>query len=189
MDPDHGDIRFDGRSILGRKPHEVCTLGITRTFQIVKPFAGLNVLENVMVGAFHLTKSPSEARVEALGVLDSLGLSHLSDKVAGSLTVSTRKQMEIARAIATKPKLLLLDEPVGGLNPAEVDEMMSQVKKIRDSGITIFIIEHVMKAVMSVSDRIAVLHHGEKIAEGSPKEISSNRDVITAYLGEEYLAS
>jgi branched-chain amino acid transport system ATP-binding protein len=142
-----------------------------------------------MVGAFRHTKSPSDARSEALRVLDSLGLSHLSGKVAGSLTVSARKQMEIARALATKPELLLLDEPVGGLNPAEVDEMMSQVIKIRDSGITIFIIEHVMKAIMSVSDRIAVLHHGEKIAENSPRDISANRDVITAYLGEEYLAS
>ena len=106
---------------------------------------------------------------------------------AGSLTISDRKHLEIARALATKPKLLLLDEPLGGMNPAEIGGMMEQIQRIRDGGITIFIIEHIMKALMAISDRVAVLHHGRKIAEGAPQEVSKNQEVITAYLGEEYL--
>jgi branched-chain amino acid transport system ATP-binding protein len=187
--PDNGDIIFDNHSILGLKPHDVCKLGITRSFQIVKPFSGLTVLENVMIGAFHLTKNPNIARREALAVLESLQLAHLSEMKAGSLTLSDRKRIEIARALATRPKLLLLDEPMGGMNAAEVESMVGEIQKIRKGGITLVIIEHVMRAVMSISDRIVVLNHGEKIAEGTPKEVSKNRDVITAYLGEEYHVS
>lgn len=189
LQPDNGDILFGGKSILGLKPHDVCELGITRTFQIVKPFAGLTVLENVMVGSFRLTKTPMHARKEALRILDFLELGHLRNVKASSLTIADRRHLEIARAIATKPQLLLLDEPVAGMNPTEVDQMITQIQKVRDSGITILIIEHVMKVVMSISDRIAVIHHGEKITEGTPKEVSGNRSVIAAYLGEEYLVS
>jgi branched-chain amino acid transport system ATP-binding protein len=187
--PDQGDIRFDGGSLIGLKPHDVSKLGVTRTFQLVKPFAGLTVLENVMVGAFHMTKSRGIARKEALRILDFLTLSHLRKMKAGALTISDRKHLEIARALATQPKLLLLDEPMAGMNPTEVELMIGQIQRIREEGTAIFIIEHVMKAIMSISDRIVVLHHGEKIAEGTPKEISTNQDVITAYLGDESLVS
>lgn len=189
LNPDDGEIIFNGRSILGLKPHDICKRGITRTFQIVKPFSDLTVVENVMIGAFHLTKKPNSARKEALKVLDFLKLSHLRGMKASLLTISDRKRLEIARAIAIKPKLLLLDEPMGGMNPTEVENMLGEIKRIHDSGIGLLIIEHVMKAVMSISDRVAVLNHGEKIMEGTPKEVSKNQDVIKAYLGEEYVAS
>jgi len=187
LKPSEGEILFENVSVLRLKPHNVCELGITRTFQLVKPFANMSVLENVMVGSFHLTPDPQTARKEARKILDSLELAHLRNKKAGSLTISDRKHLEIARALATKPKLLLLDEPMGGMNLAEVDGMMEQILKIRDDGISIFIIEHVMKALMAISDRVVVLHHGRKIAEGAPQEISKTQEVITAYLGEEYL--
>jgi branched-chain amino acid transport system ATP-binding protein len=187
--PDQGEIRFDDRSLIGLKPHDVSKMGVTRTFQLVKPFAGLTVLENVMVGAFHMTKVRGIAKKEALRILDFLELGHLRRIKAGALTISDRKHLEIARALATKPKILLLDEPMAGMNPTEVDLMMGQIQRIREEGRAIFIIEHVMKAIMAISDRIVVLHHGEKIAEGTPKEVSTNRDVITAYLGEESLVS
>ncbi len=187
--PDRGQIDFEGHSLLGLKPHEVCRLGITRTFQIVKPFSGLTVLDNVMIGVFHLTKNVTVARKGALETLDFLKLTHLKDKKAGSLTITNRKQLEIARALAIQPKLLLLDEPMGGMNPIEAEDLVAQIKRIRKSGITIIIIEHVMKAVMSLSDQVVVLHHGEKIAEGPPKEVTKNQNVITAYLGEDYLVS
>jgi len=187
LKPDEGEILFEDESVLNLKPHNICKLGITRTFQLVKPFAGMSVLENVMVGSFHLTKDPAVAKKEARKVVDFLELTHLCNKKAGSLTISDRKHLEIARALATRPKLLLLDEPMGGMNPAEIDGMMEQIQKIRDEGTTIFIIEHVMKALMAISDRVAVLHHGRKIAEGAPQEISKKQEVITAYLGEEYL--
>ena len=187
--PDQGRINFDGHSLVGLKPHEVCQLGITRTFQIVKPFSGLTVLENVMIGVFHLTKNVRAARKGAFETLDFLKLTHLKDKKASSLTITNRKQLEIARALAIQPKLLLLDEPMGGMNPIEAENMVAQIKKVRESGITIIIIEHVMKAVMSLSDQVVVLHHGEKIAEGTPQEVTKNQDVITAYLGEDYLVS
>jgi branched-chain amino acid transport system ATP-binding protein len=187
--PDSGDILFEGLALQGLKPHQVCRLGVTRTFQLVKPFAGLTVLENVMVGSFYGTKDLNSARKDALEILDFLALAHLRDIKAGSLTISDRKHLEIARALATRPRLLLLDEPMGGMNPTEVDDMMKQIQKVRDDGITIFIIEHVMKAIMAISDRVAVLHHGRKIAEGIPHEVSRTEEVITAYLGEEYLES
>jgi branched-chain amino acid transport system ATP-binding protein len=187
LKPDEGEILFEDSSVLNLKPHNICELGITRTFQLVKPFAGMSVLENVMVGSFHLTKDPAAAKKEARKVIDYLELTHLRNMKAGSLTISDRKHLEIARALATKPKLLLLDEPMGGMNLAELDGMMEQIQRIRDDGITIFIIEHVMKALMAISDRVAVLHHGRKIAEGAPQEVSKKQEVITAYLGEEYL--
>jgi branched-chain amino acid transport system ATP-binding protein len=189
LQPNKGDILFNGSSVLGLKPHDICELGITRTFQIVKPFAGLTVLENVMVGSFHLTKNSMRARKEAVEILNFLKIDHLRNIKSGTLTIYDRKRLEIARALAVKPKLLLLDEPMAGVSPAEANNMLVQVQKVRDGGISLLIIEHVMKVVMSISDRIVVLNHGQKIAEGSPEEVSTNPDVIAAYLGEEYLAS
>lgn len=183
---DSGTILFKERNVGGLKPHEIFELGVSRTFQVVKPFAGLTVLENVMVGAFSRTKKASESRKMAIEVINYLEITHLLNRKASSLTISDRKYLEIARTLATTPKLLLLDEPMGGLNSTEVDHMMGQISKIRDRGTTIFIIEHVMKAVMAISDRIIVLHHGEKIAEGIPSQISTNQEVITAYLGDRY---
>jgi branched-chain amino acid transport system ATP-binding protein len=189
LQPENGEIIFDGHSLLELKPHAICKLGITRSFQIAKPFSALTVLQSVMVGAFHLTKEADHAKTEALKILDSLRLTHLVDMKTRSLTLSDRKRVEIARAIATQPKLLLLDEAMAGMNLIEVEDMLSDIRKIHENGITLVVIEHVMKAVMSLSGRVIVLNHGEKIAEGTPEEVSNNQDVIKAYLGEEYLVS
>ena len=183
IEPDEGDVQFEGANLLGLRPHEVCMRGLTRTFQLVKPFAGLSVLENAMVGALRLQHNPRQARESAEEYLDLLGLAALKDRKAAALTVANRKRLEIARALATEPKALLLDEPLGGLNSAEVDDMVAQLRRIRDSGITILLIEHVMKAVMSISDHIVVIHHGEKIAEGTPEAVSTDPEVVAAYLG------
>lgn len=189
LQPDSGDIIFNGHSLVGLKPHEICRLGITNSFQLVKTFTSLTVLENIMVGTFCHTKDVNSARKRALEILDFLQLNHLMKIKAGSLTISDRKRVEIGRAIATNPKLLLMDEPMGGMNPIEVHNMLEEIQKIREMGITLVIIEHVMKAVMSISERIVVLNHGEKIAEGKPEEVSKNQMVIKAYLGEEYIVS
>jgi branched-chain amino acid transport system ATP-binding protein len=190
LKPDQGDVRFDGSSLVGLKPHAICGRGISRTFQLVKPFLKLTVLENVMIGAFHVTRDPARAEKVAREVV---GLFEFRDKLqypASSLTLPERKLLEIARTLATRPKLLLLDESMAGLTPAEVDQMIGFLRKVKEeSGVTLFIIEHVMRAIMSVSDRIIVIHHGEKIAEGRPQEVVKNRDVIAAYLGGAYLAS
>jgi len=187
--PDSGEVQFKGETITGLKPpHQVCLKHIGRTFQLVKPFKDMTVLENVMVGAFTRVKEASEARKRALEIIHFLGLSKHSNSLASSLTIADRKRLELARALATKPELLLLDEVVAGLNPKETEEIIGIIRKIRDQGVTIFMIAHVMKAVMTLSDRIVVLHHGEKIAEGRPIEVARDRRVIEAYLGEEYLA-
>jgi len=183
--PDEGEIVFDGSSLLNLKPHVVCRRGISRTFQIVKSFGDLTVLENVMVGTFLYTRDSAKARSEALKILEFLELTQLKNVKADSLTISSRKQLEIARALGTKPKLLLLDEPIGGMNPSEVDGMIEQLQKIRNSGVTLLIIEHVMKAIMGISDSITVINQGKKIAEGTPKEVSMNQAVIGVYLGED----
>ncbi|VBB38587.1 ABC-type branched-chain amino acid transport system, ATPase component [uncultured Spirochaetota bacterium] len=184
MKPNGGDIIFDGKSILNLKPHEISNRGLGRTFQIVKIFGNLTVVENVMIGALHYTSHLAEARKEACRVLDFLNLSELSDVYGDALTISSRKQVEMARALTLKPKLLLLDEPGGGMNPTEVDELMGQLSKIKKSGITIVVIEHIMKAIMGVSDRIVAINYGKVIAKGTPKEVSMNEEVISAYLGD-----
>ncbi|RLE14284.1 ABC transporter ATP-binding protein [Candidatus Aerophobetes bacterium] len=185
--PDSGSVIFKGENIEGLRPDLICKKGIGRVFQIVKPFKDMNVLANVMVGAFCRREGAREAKEKAQRVLEFIGLSAKKDFPADSLTLADRKRLELARALATEPKLLLLDELFAGLNPKEVEEAVVLIRKIREEGITIFLIEHVMQAVMNLSERIAVLHHGKKIAEGSPKEISTNEEVIKAYLGEEYV--
>jgi branched-chain amino acid transport system ATP-binding protein len=185
--PKEGAIRFNGQDIAGLKPHKICKMGLARTFQSVKIFANMPVLDNVLLGSlFGISNSmPSaDAAREAMGFLEFVGLSAVRATPAKDLTLANQKRLEVARALATKPELLLLDELMAGLNPTETAEAMELVTRIRDKGITIFMIEHVMKAIMSVCDRIMVLHHGEKIAEGTPQEIATSRTVVEVYLGE-----
>ena len=181
-----GDILFKGKSIVGLKTHQICHLGIGRTFQVVKPLAGVTVLENVTASAFCRVNTIKEAKDEALEVLEFCNLADQSDKLAKSLTIAGRKRLEIARALATKPELLLLDETASGLNPAELDEAIDLIKKIRDDGISILIVEHIMKVIMTISDRIHAINFGQTIAEGIPQEVANNQAVIEAYLGEQY---
>ncbi len=185
--PKPGVIRFKGKNITGLKPHQICRMGLARTFQSVKIFANMPVFENVRLGSlFGISPgmSSADATREATELLDFVGLSAVSATSAKDLTLSNQKRLEVARALATKPELLLLDELMAGLNPTEVAQAIELVTRIRDKGITIFMVEHVMKAIMSVCDRIMVLHHGEKIAEGKPQEIANNRTVVEVYLGE-----
>jgi branched-chain amino acid transport system ATP-binding protein len=182
-----GVIKFKGEKISGLKPHQICRKGVARTFQSVKVFANMPVLENVLLGSLFGTSnsmSSADAAREAMGLLEFVGLSEVRAIPAKDLTLANQKRLEVARALATKPELLLLDELMAGLNPTETAEAMELVTRIRDQGITIFMIEHVMKAIMSVCDRIMVLHHGEKIAEGTPQEIATSRTVVEVYLGE-----
>jgi branched-chain amino acid transport system ATP-binding protein len=181
-----GDVLFKGQSIKGLKTHQVCHLGIGRTFQVVKPLARMTVLDNVTASAFCRVNTIKEAKDEALRVLGFCNLLNEKDKPAKSLPIGGRKRLEIARALATKPELLLLDETAAGLNPSELDEAIDLIRKIRESGITILIVEHIMKVIMTISDRIHAINFGQTIAQGTPKEVANNRAVIEAYLGEEY---
>jgi branched-chain amino acid transport system ATP-binding protein len=184
--PTAGEIYFKGENITHQRPWDLCRKGLARTFQIVKPFSSRTVLYNVTVGAFATTGKRAEAERRALKVLRLLHMQDVKDVRAGNLTIAYLKRLEIARALATQPKLLLLDEVMAGLRPTEVDEMVKIIKELRESGVTIFVIEHIMRAIMALSDRIAVLHFGKKITEGTPKEVASDERVIKAYLGEEY---
>jgi len=183
-----GEIRFKGQKLNGLKPHQICRMGIARTFQETKVFANMPVLQNALVGAFFGSQgrvSTADAAREASQALEFVGLSAMTNAPINDLTLVSQKRVEVARALATKPELLLLDELMAGLNAAEVGEAMELVTRIRDRGITIVMVEHVMKAIMGISGRVMVLHHGEKIAEGTCNEISCNRTVIDVYLGEE----
>jgi branched-chain amino acid transport system ATP-binding protein len=183
-----GEIRFKGQKINGLKPHQICRLGIARTFQETKVFVNMPVFQNVLAGAFFGTPthvSGANAAREATQALEFVGLSAMSAIPIKDLTLENQKRVEVARALATKPELLLLDELMAGLTPTEVSEAMELVRKIRDNGITVFMVEHVMKAIMGICGRVMVLHHGEKIAEGTCNEISCNKTVIDVYLGEE----
>ena len=189
--PKSGTIKFKGKNITGLKPYKICRMGVARTFQSVKIFANMAVLENVVLGSFFGTSpgiSSAEAVREATELLDFVGLSKLKERPAQDLTLANQKRLEIAGALATKPKLLLLDEIMAGLNPTEVAQAMELVSRIREKKITVVMIEHVMKAIMNMCERIMVLHHGEKIAEGTPKEVANSKRVVEVYLGEKAYA-
>ncbi len=184
--PDTGEIVFAGRRIDGLRPDQICAAGVGRTFQIVKPFAGLSVLDNVIVGAFNRTTRLDEARKTASTILDRLGLGPKRDLPASSLTLPDRKRLEVARALATRPRLLLLDEVMAGLRPTECDQMVAIFRELNtQDGLTILLIEHVMRAVMALAGRIVVLHHGEIIARGTPQEVVRDPAVLECYLGED----
>ncbi|SLM29585.1 High-affinity branched-chain amino acid transport ATP-binding protein BraF [Desulfamplus magnetovallimortis] len=184
--PTEGEVRFDGQITKREKPWDLCKRGLARTFQIVKPFASKSVLYNVMVGAFATTDKRAEAEEKAINVLKTLNFEDKKDFRSGDLTIADRKRLEIARALATEPSLLLLDEVMAGLRPGEVDEMVEIIRFLRDQGVTIFVIEHIMRAIMALSDRIVVIHFGKKIAQGTPREVAADENVIKAYLGGEY---
>ncbi len=188
--PEEGRIIFDGHDVTGKKPYHLARLGLARTHQIVRPLNELSVRENVMVGACfgHANANLKKAAAIADEVMEFVGLAEKAEQLAGSLNVAQKKRLEMARAIASHPKLLLLDEVLAGLNPSEIAKMVETVKAIRDRGITIIMIEHVMSAIMNVSDRILVLDFGKLIAEGTPEEIANNERVIQAYLGDPKLA-
>jgi branched-chain amino acid transport system ATP-binding protein len=183
--PDAGTVMLDGRRISGLRPDRVCSAGVGRTFQIVKPFKGLSVLENVTVGALHRRPDLADARESASAILTRLGLYDRRHQMAESLTLPDRKRLEVARALATEPSLLLLDEVMAGLRPTEVDVMVTFLRELNTaSGITILLIEHVMRAVMALAAHVVVVSYGEKIAEGTPAEISRHQAVLDVYLGD-----
>ncbi len=183
---DGGSITFDGKNITSRATYQNCKAGMARTFQIVQPFGQMTSLENVMIGAFNRISSYREAERVAAQWIDFVGMSGKTYDRIASLNIGDQRKLEMARALATGPKLLLLDEVMAGLTPAEIDGVIDLIRKIKESGITVLMIEHIMKALMQLSDRVVVLDHGEKIAEGSPEEIADNERVIESYLGSAY---
>ena len=183
--PTKGEVLFKGEKISHLKPHQICELGIGRTFQVVKPLRRMTALDNVITSAFLRAKDKAEAEDIAFEALRFTGLYEDRNVLSRGLPLGNRKKLEIARALATQPELLLLDESFAGLNPSEQNELIDIIRKVKGKGITIMVIEHHMKVIMSLSDRVVVLNYGEKIAEGTPKEIGSNSLVIEAYLGEE----
>ena len=183
-----GNIRFEGQDITRMKPHRIARLGIARTFQIVQPFPAMSVLENVAAGALFAGRAPSlpAAKEAAQEQLAFTGLGALADKPASTLTLAQRKRLELAKSLAMRPRLLMLDEVNAGLNPAEIDDALEIIRRISAAGVTILVVEHLMKVVLSISQRIVVLHHGRLIAEGKPGAVMSSPAVIEAYLGSRY---
>jgi branched-chain amino acid transport system ATP-binding protein len=185
--PDFGSVSAFGREIVGLRPYDICGHGLARTFQVARPFGGMTVLANVMTGAFLRDKKPDIARAKAREAIEFVGLTAKEHAPARDLTTIDQRRLEMARALATEPRLLLLDEVMAGLNPAEIDQAVALVGKLSKRGLTIIIVEHVMRAIMAVARHIVVLDHGQKIAEGSPKEIVANEEVVRAYLGSGYV--
>lgn len=183
--PTRGRIAFNGRDITGRRPYELARLGIGRTFQVVKPFPGLTVLENVLIAAFARHPKRADAEGHAWQILENTGLADRAAVSAASLTLAGRKRLEISKALALEPQLLLLDEVVAGLNPTEADQTIKLILQLRDRGISILIVEHIMRVIMNISDSILVLNFGRQIAMGKPAEVTQNPEVVKAYLGEE----
>jgi branched-chain amino acid transport system ATP-binding protein len=184
--PDTGEVKLGGARIDGWRSDQICRAGVGRTFQLVKPFAGLTVMENVIVGALNATAGVREARQKAGEVIEQLGLGPKGDHMASSLTLPERKRLEVARALATGPKILLLDEVMAGLRPTEMDHMVAVLRELNGRlGLTILLIEHVMRAVMALSAQVIVLHHGEVIASGTPAQVTRDPAVLECYLGEE----
>lgn len=182
-----GSIRFNAKDITRSAPESICRLGLCRTFQITRPFGNLDLVRNVMIGALNREKNLRRAEEKALQVLHFVGLYERRLLLGRNLTIADRKRLEIARGLATGPKLFLLDEVMAGLNPTELQEIIKLIKRVSDSGVALFIIEHIMAVIMGLSHRVIVLNHGEKIAEGEPAQVASDKAVIKAYLGEEYL--
>jgi branched-chain amino acid transport system ATP-binding protein len=181
--PDAGSVSAYGREIVGLKPHDICAHGLARTFQVAKPFGAMTVLDNVMTGAFLRDRNITAARAKAREAIEFVGLSAKEQTAAKALTTIDQRRLEMARALATQPRLLLLDEVMAGLNPSEIDSAVALIGKLSERGLTIVIVEHVMRAIMAVARHIVVLDHGQKIAEGAPKEIVENPEVVRAYLG------
>ncbi|HML41248.1 MAG TPA: ABC transporter ATP-binding protein [Bellilinea sp.] len=182
--PEEGQVIFDGKNITGMRPDRICKLGLTRTFQVVKPFPEITVQENILVGAYNAAPNEELALAITEEIIEFMELGNLREQLAGSLPIAGRKRLEIAKAMATQPKMILLDEVMAGLRPTETDETIELVRKIQQNGVSILLVEHVMKVIMSLADKIVVVHHGTKIAEGAPQEIVHNQAVIDAYLGE-----
>jgi branched-chain amino acid transport system ATP-binding protein len=189
LSPNSGSIHFRGRSVRGLKPHAICRLGLARTFQIVRPFARLSVLDNVMVGALARHPEAPRARERARAVIEGLGLGPKASQPAGGLTLPERKRLELARALATEPTLLLLDEVMAGLNATEIATLVALIGEIHRGGVSILLIEHNMRAVMALSHRIVVLNFGETVTEGPPAVVANDPRVVEAYLGEDYAAA
>jgi branched-chain amino acid transport system ATP-binding protein len=185
--PDAGSVSAFGRELVGLRPHQICAHGLARTFQVARPFGGMTVLANVMTGAFLRDKKPDVARAKAREAIEFVGLSAKEHVPARDLTTIDQRRLEMARALATAPRLLLLDEVMAGLNPAEIDQAVALVGKLKQRGLTIVIVEHVMRAIMAVARHIVVLDHGQKIAEGTPNEVVANPEVVRAYLGSGYV--